>query len=300
MGEKDYDVCNSKQNGFRKALKGAAKHPTAIDDAALAGTQWEHIMPANTKLYDLLSAVCESDALLKIETTPGDDQGFEAWRRIARQFDPISKLTKIERLNQILNTETCKTIKELMGKIEVWEQAWTKYELDQSESPSMDIKPGALMKMLPDRERETFKLKYVENESDMTYPVLRRQVEYWIDSLTSGPAPMDLSIVTEETLASLPTEQLEELLALRKGGGKKGGGRAPKAEERKAGKERRFWRPTVPCEGGWLWEPTGLKPGNDPASTFMFELALLSPAVSAERRPRRRVPTESDPAPRCD
>ena len=54
--------CNSKQNGFRKALKWAAKHPTAIDDAALAGTQWEHIMPANTKLYDLLSAVCESDA----------------------------------------------------------------------------------------------------------------------------------------------------------------------------------------------------------------------------------------------
>ena len=49
-----------------------------ITQANLEGTHWEHIAAANTKLYDLLVQTCTGDALTKIETTPGEEQGFEA------------------------------------------------------------------------------------------------------------------------------------------------------------------------------------------------------------------------------
>ena len=38
------------------------------------------------------------------------------------------------------------------------------------------------------------KLKYVENEAVLAYPVLRRQVKFWLESLqAAGPVPMDIS-----------------------------------------------------------------------------------------------------------
>ena len=146
--------CNTKQPGFRKALKWAEQQQTQIGQQELMSTQWEHIESANQKLYDLLVQITADQALLKVETTPGEDQGFESWRRIARQYDPSSRLTKIDRLNAITMTQQSTSIKELLSKIESWEQKWTKYELDNNEVLSQDLKLGALMKMLPVKERE--------------------------------------------------------------------------------------------------------------------------------------------------
>ena len=91
--------CNSKQAGFRKALIPASKQQAPITEEALRGTGWEHSSDANSKLYDLLIGITASDVLLKVETTPGEDQGFESWRRLGRQYDPASCLTKIDKIN---------------------------------------------------------------------------------------------------------------------------------------------------------------------------------------------------------
>ena len=52
----------------------------------------------------MLIQTCISDALSKVEMTPGEEQGFEAWRRLARQYEPTSCLTRIDRLNLITHT----------------------------------------------------------------------------------------------------------------------------------------------------------------------------------------------------
>ena len=85
--------CNTKRTGFRKALIWASRLKVPISSADLASTQWEHIDAANTKLYDMLSQVYTHEALTKVQTTPGDEHGFEAWRRIARMCEPSSRLT---------------------------------------------------------------------------------------------------------------------------------------------------------------------------------------------------------------
>ena len=225
--------CNSKVDGFRKALLWAEKMQAPITAGDLAATQWEHVDLANSKLFDLLSLITVGDALTKVETTPGESQGFEAWRRLARQYMPTSRLTRIDRLNNILHTEVCNNMREVLGKIESWEQQWAKYESENNTTLDINLKLGALLKMLPVKEKAAIQLRYVEGESKLTYEVLRRQVEHWLESLQQGPTPMDLSTIDP---AKMNESQLEEALdILRKGKGKDGRGRE---QERERGRGR--------------------------------------------------------------
>ena len=131
----------------------------------------------------------------------------------------------------------------------MWEQAWTRYEADMEVRLDVGLKLGALMKMLPPKVLEVIKLKYVENEAGLTYDVLRRQVEFWLESLqASGPIPMDLSSLAPNDIARMSEEQLEQALCVLrekgsgssgKGGkkGKKGGKKGKKGKKGGKGKE---------------------------------------------------------------
>ena len=80
-------------------------------------------------------------------------------------------------------------MQEMLSKVDVWEQAWSRYEADSEVTLDVDLKLGAMMKMLTAKELDVVKLKYVENEAGLTYPVLRRQVEFGLESLqAAGPA----------------------------------------------------------------------------------------------------------------
>ena len=178
-------------------------------------------MAANSKMYDLLSLITSAEALAKVEATPGEAQGFEAWRRLARQCMSTSRLTRIDRLNMITHVEPCQNMREVLGKIEQWEQNWSRYEVDNNVTLDIDLKLGALLKMLPAKEKAAISLRYIEDESKLTYDVLRRQVEHWLESLQQGPAPMDLSTLTPTLLSEMSETQLEEALnVLRKGRGR--------------------------------------------------------------------------------
>ena len=148
---------------------------------------------------------------------------------------PTSRLTRIDRLNQLTHVEPCSSMKEVLGKIETWEQAWAKYEEDNSVTLDIDLKLGALLKMLPSKQEEAIKLRYIEDENKLTYPVLRRQVELWLEAISQGPAPMDISSLEPADLAKMSEEQLEQALdVLRQGkaGGKdKGRTRAAPSEK---------------------------------------------------------------------
>ena len=65
--------------------------------------------------------------------------------------EPSSRLTGIDRLNLITHTSPCSNMKEMLSKVEVREQAWSRYEADHEVTLDVDLKLGALMKMLPPR-----------------------------------------------------------------------------------------------------------------------------------------------------
>ena len=61
-----------KKTGFRRALRWAEKMAEPITAQNLQSTGWEFIDRANGQLHDLLSQICTSDALIKVDRTPGD------------------------------------------------------------------------------------------------------------------------------------------------------------------------------------------------------------------------------------
>ena len=127
-------------------------------------------------------------------------------------------------------------MKDMLSKVEVWEQAWSRYETDHEATLDLDLKLGALMKMLPAKELDVVKLKYVEDEAGRTYPVLRRQVEFWLESLqAAAPVPMDLSTLMPTYVSKLSEEQLEGALCVCVC--VKGKGRRRQRQERKEGQE---------------------------------------------------------------
>ena len=125
-------------------------------------------------------------------------------------------------------------MKEVLGKIESWEQSWAKYETDNSVTLDIHLKLGALLKMLPQKQEEAIKLRYIEDENKLTYPVLRRQVELWLEAVQQGPAPMDISSLDSGEVAKMSEEQLEQALdILRNGKNGKGKGKDEKDPNRK-------------------------------------------------------------------
>ena len=109
----------------------------------------------------MLVQICTEDALTKIETTPGEEQGFEAWRRLARSCEPTPRLTRIDQLNLMTHTAPCSSVKVMLSKVEVWGQLWARYEADHEVTLDIDLKLGALLKMLQ-KELGVVKLEYVE------------------------------------------------------------------------------------------------------------------------------------------
>ena len=88
------------------------------------------------------------------------------------------------------------------------------------------------MKMIPKAQENEIKLRYVQNPNDLSYDVLRRQVEYWLESLAdTGPIPMDLSLLNKKHAKMMTETELEEALSVLRA---KSGGRGPKGEGKKA------------------------------------------------------------------
>ena len=60
--------------------------------------------------------------------------------------------------------------------------------IDSNETLSLKLKTRALLGMLPKKEEKEIKLRYVDLPNDLSYKVLRRKAEYWLESLhDQGP-----------------------------------------------------------------------------------------------------------------
>ena len=71
-----------------------------------------------------------------------------------------------------------------------------------------------------------------------TYEVLRRQVEFWLESLqSSGPVPMDLSLLAPTDVSKMSEEQLESALCVLRENGSNNGKGGKKGKKSKGGKK---------------------------------------------------------------
>ena len=118
--------CNAKLDGFRIALGWAERTSEPITIEAIQGSDWAPCEVANGRLYDILVMFCANDPLAIVENYVG--QGFEAWRNLARRYDPVGDIFTFDAMSSLMSRPRWRHIGELAITIERWYRDVLRYQ----------------------------------------------------------------------------------------------------------------------------------------------------------------------------
>ncbi len=141
---------NSQRHGFRQALEWAEREKDQIDQNDLDMLSWPHVNAANTTLYDMLALITQDDALLLVEQAK--EQGFEAWRRLARRYSPTGGKFELDRRQHIRQRKQCKSLDEVPSAVDKLQRDIRAYEQRSPTKFPEEFKTPLLISLLPDRE----------------------------------------------------------------------------------------------------------------------------------------------------
>ena len=171
----------------------------------------ENIERVGEQLYRVLCHLCmgESEDLVV-----GAGNGYEAYRKLCRRWDPATSGRKRNLLRAILNPERCKSWAAVRPAIEQLEDLVRRYESRKSASGvrellSDDIKSASLEMLVPtDLEKHL-----ILNKNRLTtYELMKQEIELVVESSlgskgsisrpgtsssSSGPQPMDVDSITQ-------------------------------------------------------------------------------------------------------
>ena len=118
--------CNSKVQGFRKALDWAEAEEDVIDEGALSFMNWLPATEANQELYDMLWLGATEETHGIVETVP--DKGFVAWRLLKLRYNPACGKFGLVRITAMFTQQPCKSIEEIPAATDRLEKALKHYE----------------------------------------------------------------------------------------------------------------------------------------------------------------------------
>ena len=199
---------------FDKVLESCLDSEDPIDLKDLADNQHpdvENIDKVGEQLYRELCHLCTGESE---DLVVGAGNGYEAYRKLCRRWDPATSGRKRNLLRAILNPERCKTWTAVRPAIEQLEDLVRRYEARRSASGarellSDDIKSASLEMLVP-----TDLEKYlILNKNRLTsYELMRQEIELVVEpsvgskgsvtrpgqaSSSSGPQPMDVDSITQ-------------------------------------------------------------------------------------------------------
>jgi len=126
--------CNAKEKGFRVALEWAEAQPENITNDDLLGTDWAPAETANEELFEYLQTTTTGEALLIVEKYK--DRGFEAWRQLAKRYNPTDGTFELDRMDGLLHRKQCKDLSEVPAAFDRLVRDIEDYETrSQSEFP---------------------------------------------------------------------------------------------------------------------------------------------------------------------
>ena len=87
--------------------------------------EWKYKSVAAEILHDFLVMHTDDNARILVELH--EDNGPEAWRQLARRFDPIGDTCVIDRMDRLMNVAMCKNMLEVPAAISRWERAHAEF-----------------------------------------------------------------------------------------------------------------------------------------------------------------------------
>ena len=203
---------NNKIDGFKDALEWAEDHKEEIDQPARVMCQWLRIEEANRVLYIFLEAMTEGGALSIVEQCK--NEGFEAWRRLAKRYKPSSGTLDLNKFQGMLTRGECKSIEELPAALDGLLKDLRFYEKrGQGKFPN-DLKIALLRVMLPKAYRKDIEFKHIVGNDDFDQ-IVEKVMSYANEARVlgireRGPKAMDLDYTQAEEARAWTDEEWAE------------------------------------------------------------------------------------------
>ena len=110
----------------------------------------EHVKEMNRDLYAALASLVEGESLDIVKTVT-EGEGFEAWRKLVRNFDPQSAGRRRNSIKSLMNPAQAQ-FSDLPSSVEKWEKRISEYESRTGSQPFHDdIKASVLIGMCPNK-----------------------------------------------------------------------------------------------------------------------------------------------------
>ena len=151
--------CNATRPGFKRFLIWCEKQECEIDIDDM-NIEWRHKDVAAEALYDFLVLHTGDDAQILVERF--EDNGPEAWRQLARRYDPIGESYVLDQMDKLMHVTRCKNMLELPSSISRWERAHSRCaELSGGKSMPEEWKLPILFRLIPQSDYDKIKLQYI-------------------------------------------------------------------------------------------------------------------------------------------
>ena len=158
------NYCNAKQKGFRVALEWAEMQTDTITNDDLLGTDWAPAELANEELFEYLQSTTTGEALLIVEKYK--DRGFEAWRQLAKRYNPTDGTFELDRMDGLLHRKQCKDLTDVPAAVDRLVRDIDDYETRSQSGFPADWKTLLLKQLLPKEYKKELEMRFSMGEKN--------------------------------------------------------------------------------------------------------------------------------------
>ena len=180
-----------------KALQNAETMEDVISEEVDVPVEQE---ARSGELYDVLCQFCAGEALGIVRSTT-DMQGFAAWQKLHRKYNPKTMARGVRMLGRAVNPTQVKELNDIEVRVNAWEDELRTLQLQYGEALSPFMKIAVFTNMMPTTIQDYI---YGHVEKDVPYEELRDKVQAMVGNkiaTTMGPAPMDVGAVAWQPTA---------------------------------------------------------------------------------------------------
>ena len=188
-----------------KAAEIMAKVETEEEGYKLEDLELEFASVDVTKLagelFDLLCLCVKGDPLILVQGVTSMN-GFEAWGRIWRRYNPVTPARALQAMISVMVPGQVQDGKELPNEIEKWETRLLNLQREYKETLSERMKVAAVTSMCPGDVQD---LIFQQGDKLDNYVKVREQIKAIIlnrSSRVGGAVPMDIGMARQEGASS--------------------------------------------------------------------------------------------------
>ena len=174
-------------------LEWAKESHATIDDTVLreeaTRRRWEHADHVNRQLHVALVSLCRDEAMTIVRNGL-KGQGLDAWRKLTKEYDPVTPQANLRLLKRILQPSQ-QSLPNLRSYMESWEHDLRRYEARTGEQLPDSVRRLTLQAICPSALQQHLEFHAIRLP---TFSDIKVEIESYLDIKVSpsGAAPMEV------------------------------------------------------------------------------------------------------------